>query len=470
MKDKHDTSSLAEVEDIETKPDLTHESLVAGYIPDTEEERKLVRKIDLFLLPTIWVMYLLSYMDRTNIGNALVAGMEHDLDLSSDRYSITLVVFFIGYVVFEVPSNMLLARIKPSIYLPALMFAWGIVTIGVAWVPSYRALIGFRVAMGILEAGFAPGVLLLINSWYKKSEQSKRFAVYISAAILSGAFGGLIAGGIMDSLDGAHGIRGWRWLFIVEGSATAGCSIIASFLLLDFPATTKRLSDKERELAIQRMAAESMLVATDDQPALSHSQALKMSLSNWKTWLFVIGYMAIVGSSTLSYFYPTLVSGLGYTGHMAQYMVIPIYAAAFVVTAIIGYIADNHQPYRGYFLVLMMSIATLCSVIICAVYNFQARYALLVIMGSGLWASNGLSLSYASASFAEMPREVRAISLALVNAMGNLAQIYGAYLFPDADEPKYLMGFGVISGLCFTGVVAYLALQLFMKTRAIVNT
>ncbi|KAL5341093.1 major facilitator superfamily domain-containing protein [Aspergillus crustosus] len=463
MTEKHETSSMAEVEDV--KPDLTHESFVAGYTPDTEEERRLVRKIDMFLLPTIWVMYLLSYMDRTNIGNALVAGMDEDLEINSDRYSIALVVFFVGYVVFEIPSNMLLAHIKPSIYLPSIMFAWGVVTIGVAWAPNYQALIGFRVGMGILEAGFAPGVLLLINSWYKKSEQSKRFAVYISAAILSGAFGGLIAGGIMDSLDGAYGIAGWRWLFIVEGAATAGCSIIASFTLLDFPGTTKRLAPRERELAMQRMAAESMMSATDDYVALGHGQALKMSLANWKTWLFVVGYMAIVGSATLSYFYPTLVSGLGYTGRMAQYMVIPIYAAAFVVTAIVGYFADKNQAYRGYYLVAMMSLATICSIIICVVYNFQGRYALLVLMGSGIWASNALSLSYASTSFAEMPRDVRAISLALVNAMGNLAQIYGAYLFPDSDEPKYLMGFGVISGLCFTGVVAYLALQLWLKPR-----
>lgn len=254
-------------------------------------------------------MYLLSYMDRTkyigpsstplderqltsenSIGNAKVAGMETDLELTSNRYSIALVVFFIGYVLFEVPSNMLLSKIKPNIYLPCIMFAWGCVTIGMAYVQTYKALIGFRVAMGILEAGFAPGVLLVISSWYKKSEQSKRFAVYISAAILSGAFGGLIAGGIVGGLDGVHGIEGWRWLFIVEGAATAGVSIIASFLLLDFPATTKKLNERERELAIARMAAEAMMVDGDAE-ALGHGQALRASLSNWKTWLFVVGYM-----------------------------------------------------------------------------------------------------------------------------------------------------------------------------------
>ena len=105
----------------------------------------------------------------------------------------------------------------------------------------------------------------------------------------------------------------------------------------------------------------------------------------------------------------------------------------------------------------------ICSIIVCAVYNFTARYVLLVIMASGLWASNGLALSYASVTFGQMPNEVRAICLAFVNAMGNLAQIYGAYLFPSKDAPKYLMGFGVISGLCFTGILSYLALQFLLK-------
>lgn len=175
---------------------------------------------------------------------------------------------------------------------------------------------------------------------------------------------------------------------------------------------------------------------------------------------------AIVGSSTLSYFYPTLVSGLGYEGTQAQYMTIPIFAVAFVATAITGYFADRHTKWRGVMLGAWMGVATICAIIICVVYNFKARYALLVIMASGLWASNGLSLSYASVTFAAMPQETRAISLAFINAMGNLAQIYGSYLFPSKDEPKYLMGFGVLSGLCFTGVVSYLALHYMLRRTA----
>ncbi|KXH31928.1 hypothetical protein CSIM01_02480 [Colletotrichum simmondsii] len=429
---------------------------VDDYVPDSDEEKKLVRKIDLYLLPLIFVMYLLSYMDRTNIGNAKIAGMDRDLELDSSRYSIALVVFFVGYVLFEVPSNMVLTRTRPSLYLPGIMCLWGSVTIGMAFTPTYKALIGFRVVMGVLESGFAPGVLLLLSSWYKKEEQSKRFAVYISAAILSGAFGGLLAGSITSGLDGAHGIAGWRWLFVVEGAATVGAALIAFFALPDFPANTslKKFSEKERELAIRRLQSAAEHLRTEEEPRLGHWAAFKLSMMSWRTWLFVVGYMAIVGSSTLSYFYPTLVSGLGYKSTAAQYMTIPIFGIAFVSTAVTGYFADRHSRFRGLILGAWMTVAMLCAVVTCVVYDFRARYALLVIMASGLWASNGLALSYASVSFGSMPNETRAISLAFVNAMGNLAQIYGAYLFPSKDAPKYLMGFGVISGLCFTGVVS----------------
>ncbi|KAG5751221.1 hypothetical protein H9Q70_006145 [Fusarium xylarioides] len=437
------------------------------YVPGSEAEKKLVRKIDLFILPMMWFMYLLSYMDRTNIGNAKIAGMDKDLNLDSNKYSIVLVVFFVGYVVFEVPSNMILTRTRPSRYLPGIMFVWGGVTIAMAFTRTYEHLIGFRILMGVLESGFAPGMLLLLSSWYKNEEQSKRFAVYISAAILSGAFGGLLAGSITSGLDGAHGKAGWRWLFVVEGAGTMGVAVIAYFFLPDFPANTSRLkfSQAEIDLAIRRLQHDRIQVHTEDEARLGHWQAFKLSMTNWRTWLFVVGYMAIVGSSTLSYFYPTLVKGLGYESTAAQYMTIPIFGVAFVVTALTGYFADKNSKWRGVILCAWMSVAMLCAIIICVVYNFKARYALLVIMAAALWALNGLSLSYASTTFGAMPNETQAISLAFVNAMGNLAQIYGAYLFPASEKPKYLKGFGVISGLCFTGAVSYILLHVFLKGK-----
>ncbi|CEN59528.1 Putative Vitamin H transporter [Aspergillus calidoustus] len=430
-----------------------------------EEEKKLVRKIDFYLLPNIWIMYLLSYMDRTNIGNAKIAGMGDDLGLTSNQYSVALVVFFVGYVVFEPPSNMILIRTRPSLYLPAIMTVWGVLTCIMSEIKHYKHLIVLRIFVGIMEAGFAPGILLIISSWYKRKEQSKRFAVFMSAAILSGAFGGLIAGAITGGLEGAHGIRGWRWLFIVEGAATAGWAIISKFLLLDFPATSKKLTERERAIAVARLK-ENYGPARSADEKIGKGQSFMLALRDWRTWGFTLGYMVIVGSSTLSYFYPTLVAGLGYTDTVqAQYMTVPIYGVAFVCTVATSLFADKFSNMRGPIIAAWLAFSMITSIIVCAVYNFTARYVLLVLMAAGLWASNSTSLSFASSTFGDMDPEVRAVALALMNALGNLAQIYGAYLFPDDDKPKYLMGFGVISGMLGVGVVTYVVMYVLVKRR-----
>lgn len=433
-----------------------------------EEEKKLVRKIDSFLLPTIWLMYLLSYMDRTNIGNAKIAGMGHDLRLSSNQYSVALVVFFVTYVVFEAPSNMILVRSRPSIYLPVIMTIWGALTCCMAAIKDYHHLVILRIFVGVFEAGFAPGILLIISSWYKKTEQSARFALYISAAILSGAFGGLLAGAITGGLEGAHGIRGWRWLFIVEGSATIAWAICSSFILLDFPATSTRLTDRERAIAIARLQASSVRVQSGNEPKVGKRQSLLEAAQNWRTWGFTVGYMVIVGSSTLSYFYPTLVKGLGYTNAVkAQYMTVPIYAVAFVCTAITGVLCDRIPDWRGIVIACWLTVSLITSIVVCTVYNFTVRYAMLVIMAAGLWSSNALALSFASSTFGSMKAETRAVALATVNACGNLAQIYGSYLFPSEDQPKYLKGFGVISGMLGVGIVTYVVMNILVRPKKV---
>ncbi|KAF2624567.1 MFS general substrate transporter [Macroventuria anomochaeta] len=431
-----------------------------------EEERKLVRKIDLYLLPTIWLMYLLSYMDRTNIGNAKIAGMADDLKLTSDEYSIALVVFFVTYVAFEPGSNMVLVRWKPSLYLPMIMAIWGALTCVMAAINHFHHLVVLRIFVGVFEAGFAPGILLIISSWYKRDEQSKRFGIYMSAAILSGCFGGLLAGSITGGMEGTGGLRGWRWLFIIEGVATIIWASIASVILLDFPATSSRLTERERAIAVARLREGGVKSRGVGEERIGKAKSFRLAICDWRTIGFVLGYMVIVGSSTLSYFYPTLVNGLGYTDRVqAQYMTAPIYAVAFVCTAITTYFADRVSNHRGLLIASWLAFALVTAICVCTIFDFTARYALLVLMAAGLWASNALALSFASATFGDMEPEVRAIALALVNAMGNLAQIYGAYLFPAEDKPIYLMGFGVISGMLGFGTSVYVFMHVAVRRK-----
>ncbi|GAM39527.1 hypothetical protein TCE0_034r11155 [Talaromyces pinophilus] len=393
-----------------------------------EEEKALLRKIDLTLLPTIWVMYLMSYLDRTNLA---------------------------------------LARSRPSIYLPSLMILWGTLTCVMAAIKDFSHLVVLRVIIGCVEAGFAPGVLFILSSWYKRTEQSKRFGVFISAAVLSGAFGGLIAAGIVAGLEGAHGIRGWRWLFIVEGVMTIGVAFISLWILPDYPATTRRFSEREKHVAVARLATENVTAATEDTERLSNFEAIKAAVKEARTWTFVIGYMVIVGSSTLTYFYPTLIQGLfgDASTKKINLLTVPIYGVAFVATITTAYYSDKVPAWRGFIIACWLTFSLICSIIVCTVYNFTARYVLLVLMAAGLWATNGGTLAYASSAFAGMQPQARGVALAIMNALGNLAQIYGSYLFPSKDSPKYIMGFSVISAMLAVGVSVFLFMHFWFRRR-----
>jgi MFS family permease len=218
------------------------------------------------------------------------------------------------------------------------MVFWGSVSALMALVKTPAQLIAVRFVLGVTEAGFSPAVLFIISNWYRKHEQSKRFMCFLSAGILSGAFGGIIAGAIVDSLDGVHGVSGWQWyaftwssrytsrltkirLFIVQGVATVGAAIPAPFLLLDWPSTARQLTARERNIALARLRADGMHVSgsVEREKNVSHIKALTNAVANWRLWLLCIGYMAIIGCYSLSYFNPTLVGGLGYKGSMAQY-------------------------------------------------------------------------------------------------------------------------------------------------------
>lgn len=186
------------------------------------------------------------------------------------------------------------------------MFIWGGLSMCFAAAQSWRVLAALRFILGILEASFAPGVLFLLSAWYRKGELGRRYSLYYTAVALSGMFGGLIAGSLLQRLDGSNGLSGWRWLFIVEGAGTCLVAIISFFVLPDFPSTTRWLTPEERELASLRLARDS-LGDTQGGEQMKHMVALKMAFSDWRTWAFVLTYMATTGAQTIQYFVPELV-------------------------------------------------------------------------------------------------------------------------------------------------------------------
>ncbi|KAJ9636378.1 hypothetical protein H2201_003544 [Coniosporium apollinis] len=433
-----------------------------NYVPGSDAEKKLVRKIDWALMPILWIMYILNYVDRTNIGNAKIAGMDTDLNLNDTRYAWVLSIFFFGYLIMEVPSNMILSRSRPSLYLPGIMFVWGALSAAMAAANGYSALLAFRFILGCIESGFFPGVLFLLSTWYKSTELGKRFAIFYTAAVISGAFGGVLAGAITSHLDGAHGIAGWRWLFIVEGVATVGVAVIAVFILLDFPATSKRLTLEERQLAVVRILKDGIDSGSADKTLrLSHWDAFVAAISDPRTYVFLVLFVLDVGAGTISYFIPTITKTLGYSSVMAQYMTVPIYAVAAVFLNILAYSADRNNE-RRWHITGALAVGFGAAVVCAATQNPVARYVMVCFVAAGIWSALPLILTWTSTTIS-LPAEKRAIVLALVNAFGNFSSVYGSRIWPTSTAPAYTMGFAVTAGFLGLGMLLAIALPWYVQ-------
>ncbi|KAI9047020.1 hypothetical protein LZ554_009094 [Drepanopeziza brunnea f. sp. 'monogermtubi'] len=205
--------------------------------PTGISEKALVRKLDLKLLPPLTLLYLLSFLDRSNIGNARIEGLTTDLNITGNQYLFTLTIYFIGYVLFEIPCNIILKRTTPRFWLPTLMLAWGIVANLLGVTQNLAGFLAARFFLGVTESGLFPGVVFYLSMWYKRTEVHYRVALFFSAASLAGAFGGILAFGIAK-MDDVGGYEGWRWIFILVSTPP-----LQSFLIRNIEYKTMSPSD-----------------------------------------------------------------------------------------------------------------------------------------------------------------------------------------------------------------------------------
>ncbi|KAK4952134.1 hypothetical protein LTR10_010054 [Elasticomyces elasticus] len=330
--------------------DIGHVAKVKGLdaLPDpdagcSDEERRridkaLVRSLDLKLIPWLTLLYLVSFLDRTNIGNAKIDGLLEDLHMTGGQYNACLSLFFVSYAGFEPLTNILLKRLRPSVFLPIIMVLWGITMTCMGLVHDFSGLAAARFFLGVAEAGLFPGVNYYLSCWYKRSEIGIRAAIFFSAAALAGSFGGLLAAAIAK-MDGVGGKHGWCWIFILEGLVTVLIGLASYWFVHDFPDDAKFLSDVDRQRVIRRLKADAQSSAEHEEFKMSYFWA---SFKDWKTWSFAVIYMGCDGALyAFSLFLPTIISQLGYTATTANLLSVPPYAAAAVLTIFIGWLADR---------------------------------------------------------------------------------------------------------------------------------
>ncbi|KAK6209132.1 hypothetical protein LQW54_006586 [Pestalotiopsis sp. IQ-011] len=457
----HDHEGLTEREEIgridamADAPGVTMESFAHL------DEKKILRKMDMRLIPMLALLYLLSFLDRGNIGNAKIEGLQEDLNMTSDQYNWCLTVFFFSYAAFEVPSNLLLKKLRPSRWLPLIMVAWGIVMTLMGIVRSYSGLLAARFFLGVAEAGLFPGCALTM--WYCRHEIQLRQAMFFSAASIAGAFSGLLAFGI-SKMDGVGNLEGWRWIFILEGIATVIIAVLAFFCLHDFPETAKFLTEEERAFVVFRLKYGQNKEATlKGQRSVAEVDEFQwkyvwQAFRDWQIWINIFVYWGIVCPLYgISLFLPTIIKNLGYTSSTAQLLTVPIYITAAILAIIFAYISDRvgkRSPFVISFLFMMIIGFALCIstenpkvvyggvfVAACAIYpSFPGNIA---------WLSNNLAGSYK-----------RSAGMALQIGVGNLAGALASNFYRARDSPRYILGHALELGFISVGIIAAL-IQVF---------
>ncbi|KAL7806800.1 major facilitator superfamily domain-containing protein [Trichoderma aethiopicum] len=415
-------------------------------------ERSLLRKLDRRLLPAVGVLYLLSFLDRSNVGNARIEGMVNDLHMTGNEYLTGLTIYFIGYVLFEIPCNVILKKTSPRLWLPTLTIAWGIVATLLGVVKNLPGFLVARFFLGVTESGLFPGVVFYLSMWYKRRERQYRISLFFSAASLAGAFGGILAYGI-GKMAGVVWSNGWRWIFILEGIATIIVAAISYWFIENYPDTAGFLTKPERELIQTRLAADSDAMTKEEFSWAAVLEAIR----DPNCWLYSLGFHTMsLPLYTLSLFLPTIISNLGYTAAKAQLLTIPPYALAFITTVAVA-IASEKLGKRAVFLAGSSLVAAIGYVILLANTDPVARpgvsYVGTFLAAAGIYPSTALVLSWPAINVSGQTK--RAIANAMQISIGNLGAVMGTQLYRANDGPRFVVGHSMaLAYLCANAIVA----------------
>lgn len=400
--------------------------------------KKIVRKIDLLVLPTIGILYILNYIDRQNLASAKLQGITDDLHMSTSQFATAVSILFVGYLPFQIPSNLLITKIaRPGMYICAAVAVWGAISAATAAVNTYGQLLAVRAILGAAEAVFFPGAIYYLSAWYTRTELGKRIAGLYIAQQVGNAFGGLFAAAILQ-LDGVHGIAGWRWLFIIEGSATVGLGVICACIMPEFPHNSRILSEEQRALAVWRIESEAGAAeGTEDESAW---KGFAKALADPKLALLIFCNMLSQVQGSIANYFPTLVDSLGFSSTISLLLTAPPYILAGAIYYVIMFYSDRKNTVYPIILICI-SISVVMYIISMSTLNTGARYFSMVMLP---FASVGPQLLLYKTINLHLARPVskRAAASALVNAIGGTSNIWASYLY--YSSPHFYAAFGTL--------------------------
>jgi MFS family permease len=339
------------------------------------------------------------------------------------------------------------------------MAAWGVVSALTATVHNFTGLVLVRFFLGFVEAPYFPGALFLLSSWYTRKELALRTSILYTGSLLSGGLGGLVGAGIQSGLDGAHGVPAWKWLFIIEGSITVFVALLAILILPDFPQNTRWLSEEERQIAVFRLQEYS---GSRDTERGSLLHGVRLAFLDYKVWLLALVIITKTSAGAVTSFIPTLVKTFGYGKIETLLLVAPPYAFAAAVGLCISFSSDRLSE-RSIHIVVPIFFGMAGYIIAASTMVLAARYLSLFLMLGGVYGSYNVALAWISSTLPR-PIEKRSAAIALINTVGNIAQIYSPYLYLKTNGPRYLTAMIANACFCLACLLATLALR-YMLTR-----
>ena len=311
---------------------------------DDSLEKRTLRKVAWRLIPFVCLLYVLNILDRSNVGFARLQ-MQDDLGLSEGTFNLGYGMFYVGYLLFEVPSNLLLLRVGARRWIARIMISWGLISALTLLVNDQWSFYGLRILLGIAEAGFFPGIILYLSYWFPNRKRAKMTAFFMVAIGLANVFGNPTSGFIMQYLDTNAGLHGWQWLFLLEGIPSVILGICVLYYLTDHPQDAKWLSDEQRNWLVAHMRSE------EQQLQRLHNADRLAAILQWRVWMLIAIYFTVaVGSNAGGAYFPKLIKGQ--FGNLSTFQIGLLSAlphiCAVVGMSLFGISSDRRNERRGH--------------------------------------------------------------------------------------------------------------------------
>lgn len=386
------------------------------------EQKACLRRVTMRLIPLLLFCYIIAYIDRINVGFAklhLQEVLKVDPKIFGSVYGFGAGLFFIGYFIFEVPSNIILHRIGARVWIARIMVVWGLVSMAFMFMQSVTMFYVMRFLLGAAEAGFFPGVILYLTYWYPPKERAKTIALFTIGGVAAGVIGSPISGAILG-MHGLGGMAGWQWLFFLEAIPAVVMGVVVFFILPNGPKDAKWLSEREKAWVLQRVH-----VAKDDSGIKQHN-SLRDAFTSPIVWLLCLLYFLMnVGTYGYEMWLPSIIKGMSGLGDAGVGVVNAIpYFVAGIVMLLVGRHSDKTGERRGHIAVAATSAAIGFAIAAYAKNPFIAM-AGLTIAFAGIKATLG---PFWALGTGFLTGTAAAGGIALINSVGNLGGFFGPYL------------------------------------------